>query len=329
MRSLALAQAWIDEGGTVRWLLAEAPAALAARLRSEGIELVPVAEPDRGSRDGGQLGAELDGDPGAVAVVDGYAFGTPFLAATGAAACRVLLVDDLAELPAYPVRWVLNQNAHASRDAYPADAPPRFLLGLRYLLLRREFRVPPAGGPVPPVARRLLATFGGLDPANLSTRVIAAVAALPADVADGLEVRLVVGAANPALAAIGAAARGRPAIDVRTAVEDMAAEIRWAHLAVTSGGTTVWELARYGCPAIVIETVPAEVRLASGLRALRLFDTLGHERMLDTASIAASIALRARDAAWRTGMQLRGTGLVDGGGAQRVVRELVAETERG
>ena len=81
------------------------------------------------------LGAGRD-DP-AVAVVDGPAFGVAFLAALGAVSRRVLLDDDAANRPAYPVGFVLNQYAHADRAAYPSeprrgscgpvvrDAPPR------------------------------------------------------------------------------------------------------------------------------------------------------------------------------------------------------------
>ena len=43
MRTLALAQAWLDAGGHARWLVADGPAALLERIADEGIEVVPVA----------------------------------------------------------------------------------------------------------------------------------------------------------------------------------------------------------------------------------------------------------------------------------------------
>lgn len=330
MRSLALAEGWMDEGGSIRWLVGDAPEALLDRIRAAGIELIRLAGADRAATDGAGLREQLAADPSAVAVVDGYAFGSPFFAAMGTFVDRVLLIDDLAALPSYPMALVLNQNAHADRADYPADSPARFLLGLRYLVLRREFAAPPPAREVPPVGRRLLGTFGGLDPAGLSLRLVDALRLLPAELARDLEVRLVVGAANPAAERIhAAAAGGAPAIDVRVGVTDMAAQLAWADLAVTSGGTTVWELARMGCPALVIETVPAEVRLAEGLRRLGLFDTLGEDRMLDATTIARAIEGRLRDPGWRSATRALGMDLVDGIGTNRVVRELAGSAGKG
>ena len=78
-----------------------------------------------------------------------------------------------------------------------------------------------------------------------------------------LVVRVIVGAANRDGDRIDAAVADPDLgfrAGVRRAVADMPAEMAWADLAVTSGGSTVWELARIGCPALVVETVPVERR---------------------------------------------------------------------
>jgi spore coat polysaccharide biosynthesis predicted glycosyltransferase SpsG len=327
MRCLALAQAWLDLGGTATWRLAAAPDGLVTRIHGEGIEVERVGEPPASPEDGVALAAALGADPTAAGVVDGYHFREPFLEALGGAGSRVLLVDDMAELAAYPVGWILNQNAHADPDAYPASSPARRLLGLRWTMLRREFRVPPEDRPVPDVARRLLVTFGGVDPTGMTLRSIRALAGV-----DGLEARVVVGAGNRDAEAIHAAAAahdGGARFDLREAVPDMAAEIRWADLCLTSGGTTVWELARYGTPSLVVETVPAETRLVEGLRSVGLFDTLGSETALDEGTIAGAVTARMADATWRRRMRALGTLLVDGDGARRVALALAGTEEAG
>jgi UDP-2,4-diacetamido-2,4,6-trideoxy-beta-L-altropyranose hydrolase len=329
MRCLALAQQWLDLGGAVRWHLADAPGVLVDRIAAERIGVVRVTGPSGGAQDGAGLAEALAGTPGALAVVDGYHFGAAFLDALGAQAERVLLVDDLAALPAYPVGWVLNQNAHADRRDYPADSPASFLLGIRYVLMRREFRAPAGDRPVPPHARRVLVTFGGADPTGMTARVAAALRLLPQASTGDLEARLIVGAANPAADEIERAVADAPWLAMRRAVADMPAEIRWADLAVTSGGTTVWELARYGCPALVAETVPAETRLVEGLRRLGLDEALGPETELNERKIADAVAARLEDAAWRTEMRSLGMRLVDGDGARRVALALAGEAEKG
>jgi UDP-2,4-diacetamido-2,4,6-trideoxy-beta-L-altropyranose hydrolase len=135
------------------------------------------------------------------------------------------------------------------------------------------------------------------------------------------QLRVIAGAANPDPAGIAAAAaapelEGR--VEIVRAAREMRPHLEWADLAVTSGGSTVWELARLGCPMLVVETVPAEELLVAGLAQVGLGDHLGHERDLGTQALADAIAARIDDAAWRAGMSERGRRLVDGQGAPRV-----------
>jgi UDP-2,4-diacetamido-2,4,6-trideoxy-beta-L-altropyranose hydrolase len=322
MRMLALAQAWIDSGGRVRWLLAEAPDSLVARVKEEGIAI------DRVTGSSIELRDALAQDPSAVAAVDGERFGGDYLDALDSAGHRTLVVDDMALLATYPVGFVLNQNADADRSDYPSDAKCRFLLGPPYALLRREFRAVEARRPAPPKASHILVSFGGADPTGMTERTIAALRQLPAAVRRDIDVRVVVGAANAEADRIegqlGASDLGFSSRFER-AVSDMAAPIAWADLAIVSGGSTVWELARMGCPALVIETVPSEERLVAGLARIGLFGHLGGASRLDEAAMGGEIAARIEDQAWRAEMAARGMRLVDGKGALRVAAALAGE----
>jgi UDP-2,4-diacetamido-2,4,6-trideoxy-beta-L-altropyranose hydrolase len=328
MRVLALAQAWRDHGGRGRWLVASGPDDLLAQIEREEIAIHRLSTTAGGDMDAGCLGDALSSAPSAIAVLDGEAFDSEYLDALAGAARRVLLIDDMAERPSYPVGFVLNQNAHADRAQYPADAPSRFLLGLRYVLQRREFVTPPPAREIPNVARHLLVTFGGADPTRMTSRTVGALHRLPAAIRKDLSVRVIVGAANPDRSAI-AEMIADPDIGIRIemnrAVTDMPAHMAWADLAITSGGSTVWELARTGCPSIVIETTPVEQLLASGLARARLFARLGPEARLDEPTLADEIAARVEDVAWRTEMSALGMRLVDGEGASRVVEVLAQD----
>ena len=321
MRTLALAQAWRDGGGSARWLLVEAPDALVERIAGEGIEVQRVDAAPGSPQDAQVLRHALGAASEARAVVDGLQFGGDYLTELAPHGDRVLVIDDKADKAGYPVGWVLNQNAHADRDALPTGTTARVLLGLRYVLLRREFAAPPSERSIPPVARRLLVTFGGADPTGMTLRTVRALGLLPADLRKALEVRVIVGAANADAARIEDAGTGRALgtrVTVERAVDDMPARMAWADLAVTSGGSTVWELARSGCPALVVETVPVERLLVGGLKSIGLFAHLGPEAELDEPTLAHEIAAKAEDVAWRSTMSERGMALVDGAGAGRV-----------
>ena len=195
-------------------------------------------------------------------------------------------------------------------------------------MLRREFRVVDLRRETPPKARHLLVSFGGADPTGMTGRTIGALRLLPDGLRRDIDVRIVVGAANANARQIEAQLARRDLgvrVTVEHAVTNMAAPIAWADLAIVSGGSTVWELARLGCPALVVETVPSEERLVAGLRKVDLFGHLGPASRLDESTMALEIAAKVDDHAWRAEMSTRGMRLVDGQGSLRVVRALAGE----
>lgn len=321
MRLLALGQAWSDANGRVDALLGAAPDGVVARYVNEGFAV--RHSPDATSRDAClALAKELGADPTAVAALDRPDIEARDLDALGDAARRVLVVDDMARLERYPVALVLNQNVHADRAAYPADEGTSYLLGLGFVLLRREFRAAVPERAIPERARRLLVSFGGADPTGMTRRTVSALAAAPPALRDELEVRAIVGAAHRD--DVDGNSAGILRLTVEHDVDDMVSRMAWADLAVTSGGSTVWELARTGCPALVVETAPAEPLLVGGLERIGLFDRLGPAGRLSDAALRAAIERRLDDRPWRTDMARRGRELVDGQGANNVVVALAA-----
>ena len=320
MRMLALGQTWIDAGGTVLALPGIAPVTLRERLRSEGIAVEPAYDESESL----PLTDRLRSNRNAVVAVDLPERALDDLDGFDEdSRRRTLLVDDLAQLKSYPVALVLNQNAHAVRAAYPPDRPPDYLLGPVYALLRREFRSRWQPRHVPTVAKRLLITFGGADPAGMTLRAVKILDRLPSPTRRSLEVRVLLGVVNPHASAIEAAVtKSSIAVTLERSVTKMAEQIAWADLVLVSGGTTVLELAAMGCPALVVQTAPSE--LSEGLRQARLFDMLGPAASLDDAALADAIARRISDAAWRRLMADLGPRIVDGHGADRVVAALAS-----
>jgi UDP-2,4-diacetamido-2,4,6-trideoxy-beta-L-altropyranose hydrolase len=323
MRMIALGEAWIEHGGRATWLFTEAPGSIVERAVAVGISVERLAAAAGTTADATAVLDRIAGHPTGVVVVDGPAFDLAYLEALAPVAPRLMVVDDLAELARYPAALVLNQNAYADRANYPIYGGPRYLLGLRYVLLRTEFRHNTAARVVPVHARRLLVTFGGGDPIGMTTRTINALQHLDRSISAELEVDVVVGAANVEIESIERAAAASPSsISVTKAVADMSDRMARADLAIVSGGTTVWELARMGCPAVVVTTTPAEAHAGQGLERVGLFDALGPAAELDGRHLAAAMARRLIDVDWRSTMARLGPQLVDGRGSERVVAEL-------
>ncbi len=320
MRLFALGQAWSEGIGPVELIVREAPESVLDRYASEGFAVRRMSKgPSRSSIE--TLATMLREDARACAAVDLPEVSASELDILGDSRARSLLVDDMAALESYPVALVLNQNAHASRASYPRDAGAGFLLGLEYVVLRREFRTLRHDRVIPGRARRILVTFGGADPTGMTRRTVDALA----DIIDlNLDVRVIIGAAYPDLHGLESAIiqRSSLSLNVMQHVDDMISHMLWADLAVTSGGSTVWELARTGCPAVVVETAPAEHLLATGLERVELFDRLGPADALTDSGLRAAIERRILDATWRGSMARRGPMLIDGHGAGRVIDAL-------
>jgi UDP-2,4-diacetamido-2,4,6-trideoxy-beta-L-altropyranose hydrolase len=321
MRCLALAEAWMEAGGRVTFATNEIPEALALRITRAGARVVHVATPGDTSRVAREVGA-------AFAVLDGYHLAAAEQEALAGAGARLLVIDDGGETATRAAALVLNQNAHATTSLYAAlGAGPELLLGTTFALLRREFRAAAAEGlarEVPDLARHVLVTFGGADTANLAPRAIDALAPL-----DGLDVLVVAGTANARAAELSAPPEARAKIRVELSVDDMAAQMREADLAVVAAGSTTWELAASGVPVIAVVVADNQLGVAAAIEELGLGIALGPAATLSSRDIREAVVRLAGDVEARRRMARRGRELIDGRGAVRVCAALRGGAEAG
>jgi len=282
MRCLALAQAWQDSGGRAIFVSSVLPTGLEERLSREGFPLVRINGPI-GSREDAAATLAIAGDNDvAWVVVDGYAFSTPYFAMLHEAGLRVLAIDDLALLERYPVEALLNQNLSATAGAYRGCLQPSttLLLGPRFGLLRREFRdaLPDATGQLHE-PRRVLMTFGGGDRENLTGALMRNLQ--HSSRRDLLHVIVLAGAANPHIARLREIAADLTfACEVRVDVSNVAELMVWADAAITAAGSTVWELASLGVPALIGAVEPNQLAGLSALAAVPFFRAMRSEELV-------------------------------------------------
>lgn len=308
MRCLALAQAWIAQGGSATLATIDPPAPLAARAAAAGVAVAPIVGAQGTAQDAAATRALANG--ASALVIDGYHFDAAFMAAVADAA-PTCAIDDAGRLSRYPVRWILNQNAHAHADLYATKADgATLLLGGAFALLRPEFMTPPT---LP--RRGLFATFGGVDPHGASEKFLDAVAAWPRPPNDA--VTLAIGAANVRAVALEARAAQIGVIAARD-VRDMAARFSAAALVVTAGGSTLWEGCACGAPMLVVSVIPEEAESAAALAARGGCRYVGALGDLATEAWTGAIAALWGDGVARDAMGASARALVDGQGAARV-----------
>ena len=321
MRCLALAQAWKDAGGKVIFVTACQSEGLLQRLREEGFDIHLLADPYPDPGDWDCTKTILAAYPDAWVVLDGYHFDGGYQQWVKEARHQLLVIDDMAHLKHYYADIVLNQNLHAEQLHYSCEPYTCLLLGTRYVLLRREFLAwRDWKREIPEVARRVLVTLGGGDPENQTLKVIQALQEVDIP---GLEATVVIGPSNPHADTLEAAMRQShvPVRLIRNAT-NMPELMARADIAVSSSGTTAWELLFMGTPTLVMILADNQRYIAKQIDSQRVGKALGCAENMSIELLAKSIASLAKDFNVRMKISENARQIVDGQGAQRVVTSI-------
>jgi spore coat polysaccharide biosynthesis predicted glycosyltransferase SpsG len=309
MRCLALAQAWIDRGGAATFALDGQAMPFRGPVDREGITIRTAHAPMGSREDGLETARIADEGEAAWLVADGYEFGARFQTAVRGGGRRLLVIDDDARIGRYACDVVVDHNVDADPSRYETSSDARTLLGGRFALLRREFRLLTGdGGDDLRRPLRLLVTLGGTDHADVSSRMF--------DLAGRLDGRfvttVVAGRADPIRAP---ASRARMLRDV----ENMAALMDETDLAIASGGTTAWELAATGVPALLGRVAPNQDAVVRALAR--------HGAAIDVGwfngDIETELEGLAADPTRMSSMRSSGMRLVSREGAGAVVAEML------
>lgn len=318
MRCLALAQEWLSQGGRACFVTDRESPGLRQRLTDEGCQVVTVGRSHPHPSDWPALAEVLADHQDAWVALDGYHFDPGYQKRIRDRGHRLLVIDDMAHLAHYHADLLVNQNLHAGRLHYSCEPGTRLLLGTRYALLRNEFlRRGDWRREIPAVGGKILVTLGGGDQENVTRKVVEALTLL--DDA-GLEAVVVVGACNPHLADLqAAAARAAAAISFVHDATDMAQLMIWADLAVAAAGSSCWELCYLGVPALLLVLAENQRPVAEALTMAGAMLSLGWHDSAQPAAIAGALRELVPAAATRRRLSERGRLLVPGDGRKAVV----------
>lgn len=232
----------------------------------------------------------------------------------GNPAPRVLVIDDLADRH-HQADLLLDQNffGKATEERYAGLLPMqcRQLLGPHYALLSPEYaQLHPL---VPPrrELRRVMVFFGGVDPANLTG---CALEALMAPELAHLAVDVVLGLQSPHHQAVAELVARRPHTTLHNPVPSLAGLIARADLAIGAGGSTTWERACLGLPALVVAVTGNQRPIAEALHQASHLQLLGSDPAVSTERIRQAVVSALQKPWPRT----CGHSLTDGCGAGRV-----------
>jgi UDP-2,4-diacetamido-2,4,6-trideoxy-beta-L-altropyranose hydrolase len=325
MRCFALAQAWQDRGGEVFFVMVHQSSALEARLILEGIKVIHLSSELGSTEDALQTTNIIQQLGSDWAVIDGYHFGAEYQKVLKHSGVRVLAIDDYGHAEHYSSDLVLNQNLSAHENLYQSREPStHLLLGLQYVLLRREFRQWQWQRVIAPIARKILVTLGGSDPDNVTLKVIKS---LKQTKLDDLEVIVVVGGSNPHYEELQSELESSVELDkaqisLQRNVSNMPELMAWADIAIAAGGSTSWELAFMGLPSLVITVAENQKAIASKLDAQGYIIHIGWHQQVTPKQIGLAVQDLISDRHKREMMSRHGQKLVDGNGVERILEEM-------
>lgn len=221
---------------------------------------------------------------------------------------------------------LINYSTDIDRQSYESlygMRETRLLLGPSFAPLRAQFADAYEGrsGEV----CRVLVTTGNTDPMGFVPAFLDA--ALKSELLGSISFEVIVGGMFEGLSEIEGIASACSRVELHRGVSNMAELMASADVAVSANGTTVYEMAAVGLPAVTFAMVDEQVASAESLARLGVVAYAGRmgksvresarrallqlERLVANPGEAHALALRAHD-------------LIDGRGADRIAKEIVA-----
>jgi UDP-2,4-diacetamido-2,4,6-trideoxy-beta-L-altropyranose hydrolase len=303
-RCLVLADALAEAGWTITFVCDAAAARIVPALGIAGFALAKPATFDQAP-----MACDL-------LVVDDYRLDAAFERAARGWAKRILVIDDLANRP-HDGDVLLDQSPGRVRDAYAGLVPKgcELLLGPSYALLDRRFRAARRQRKAVGDVERIFVNFGTTDPANATSLALEGIGA--AELAAAIDIAI--GGAAPHLPAL----RTKPtvhgaAVTLHVDVDDMAALMRGADIAIGAGGVGALERCALGLPSAILTIADNQHENARALAASGAALYWGDIGSRTAGEIAAAVKRMAADRAGRAAMSEVAAALVDGLGAARV-----------
>ncbi len=270
-----------------------------------------------------------------VILIDSYYVTKDYLKALGRIG-RTILLDDMGE-DVFPVDAVVNYNAFAEEETYQElyqNKNTMCYAGARYVPLRPQFTG--VSYEVRDRVREVLITVGGGDAADIAGRIWERLTGdrnLQTDTTDSrkLNYHLIIGQFHPHVDAWRQRAASCANLFLHQDVEDMAGLMKRCDLAVTAGGTTVYELAAVGVPLICFSCAENQERLARyvGEHAIAGYAGAFHRDAEGTLERMCGLAEEfCRDKSKRNMCYEKERAMTDGKGAGRIAEKMIALSRR-
>ena len=244
-----------------------------------------------------------------------------YQALRGKGATVVAILDDAGPTPV-PADLMVNFSVLQDESSYRGHngSGTRFLLGPRFMPMGEEFHGSwSRRRPVPEEAKTIFVNQGGSDPFGLTAKILRGLELLELP----QEIVVVVGSAvtdahRRELKAIGEEARNSYSFAWGVTPKEMREIMDRSDLAITAAGNTLYELAIFGVPSIIVSHHERHLAVAERFAELGAGVNLGIGSLLPEAEIARAVERLLGSREERQALSDRIKGIGDGLGCQRI-----------
>jgi UDP-2,4-diacetamido-2,4,6-trideoxy-beta-L-altropyranose hydrolase len=304
MRMLALGQLLADSGNVVHFVTIPYSPAILNCIEKESFYLHYLTQASKWDQQ-----EDLDSvvslivslNPSWV-ILDGYQFSTTYEQTIIKKGVRLLKVDDLPTQHCV-ADILLDQNHGAEQKKHSIASYTKILAGLKYLLLRREFRIadtklkaiPTSLGPI----HILVSLGGGTEISDsLNFKIVQSFAAL--ENWNGSATVIVGKMGKISQQLIELANQVSWEINVSEHVENMVPEMLKSDIAIVSGGSTMWELLYMKVPFLAISLNKVQQSYLEFLELEELCVNLGWYEQLSLERINNTLCDFVQDETYRS-----------------------------
>jgi UDP-2,4-diacetamido-2,4,6-trideoxy-beta-L-altropyranose hydrolase len=253
-----------------------------------------------------------------IAVIDSYLSGPKVYKFISEKSALSVYIDDYKRIK-YPKGIIINSAVSPDKLRYPKEAGLTYLLGTKYAFLRKEFWDIPGKLKVKKDIKTILITFGGADPVNMTPRVLGYLKLKYPELAK----KVIIGKSFANIKEIIGKKDSKTELIYDSGAQDMKKAMLKADLAISSGGQTLYELARIGVPTIGVCFANNQLLNLNGLAEKGFIKFAGwYSEKVILKKINECLSSLSYEERLR--MNKIGVKLVDGGGPRRVVRDILS-----
>jgi UDP-2,4-diacetamido-2,4,6-trideoxy-beta-L-altropyranose hydrolase len=254
-------------------------------------------------------------------VTDSYDIDQEYLERLKAEGFFVVTIDDLNRFP-FSSDIVINQNLFGKEMNYRTTKNTKFLIGPKYAMLREQFSKQ-TEKEINKKVKNVLVSTGGTDNFNITPTILKALSEIKE-----IEITVVIGPAFKNEYEITETAKkfGNRCKILKN-VDNLYDSLLKADIAITGGGTMLYELAATGTPGLTIIQAENQIANAKTMEKYGTIKIIGKVNEISEEKIRSVFKELAADFKKRKKMSEKGRELIDGKGSSRVASIIIKSLE--